>query len=190
MNKLKKIYVNIIVIVAAVFFICLPIKMNYVTGITGNSDGYFVIGISLLNSENRHDLLFYNSDCLMINKITLYKRGGISIGSYNDYLIVQDGLSKSEIYDFYGNKIPASDFELNKKIFSEFYYYGNDYAIEYKQDIDGDEKVIYHGNNGDIDVDFNYASYKKNKYIKTSFQIIVVIFVFLIFQMYKRKERK
>lgn len=189
MNKVPKALFNIIIIVAAFFFICLPIKINYVIGVTGNSDGDFVIGISLLNSENRHDLLFYNSDCLLVNKIILYKRGGISIGSYNDYLVVQDGLGKSEIYDFYGNKITAPNVEYNERIFSEYYYCRNDYAIEYKQDIGGNEKVIYHGKNGDIDVDFNYASYKKNKYIKMSFQLIIVIFAFLIFKMYKKEHK-
>ena len=170
------------------FLVYLPITTKYVIGIAGNTHGDFVIGLSLMNSENRHDLLFYNSECMLVNTITLYKRGGITIGNYNDYLAVQDGLGKTELYDFSGNKI--SEITYTEVLSPNFYYHNNNITINYKKDIWGNEKVFYNSNNCSIDVDFNYDFYKKTKLMKVIFQAIVVIVILLAYRLIKNKKCK
>lgn len=185
---MKKKLISLVGIITLMLFVYLPITTKYVNGISGNTHGNFVIGLSLMNSENRHDLLFYNSECLLVNTITLYKRGGITIGNYNDYLAVQDGLGKTELYDFSGNKI--SEIKYTDVLSPKFYYHNEKFTLNYKKDIFGNEKVFYNSNNSSIEVDFNYDFYKKTKLMKVFFQAIVVIVILLAYRFVKRKNCK
>lgn len=185
---MKKKLISLVGIITLILLVYLPITTKYVIGIAGNTHGNFVIGLSLMNSENRHDLLFYNSECLLVNTITLYKRGGITIGNYNDYLAVQDGLGKTELYDFSGNKI--SEITYTDVLSPEFYYNNGKFTVNYKKDILGNEKVFYNSKNGFVNVDFNYDFYKKTKLMKVFFHAIAVIVILLAYRSVKNKNCK
>jgi len=181
MKKITKVIKLLLIIIVTIIFVFLPMHMKYVIGIVGNTDGAFVVGFSLLNSENRHNLLFYNCNCQLINKVTLYKRGGITIGSYNDYVIIQDGLGKTELYDYNGNYI--SPITYTERLIPQFSYSDNNFSLKYKQNFFGDEFVIYYLDNKLVDVDIGYDFYRMVKLKKVILQFFIAFFIVIIYNL-------
>lgn len=161
--------------------------MKYVIGIVGNTEGDFVVGLSLLDSENKHNLLFYNNNCQLINEVVLYKRGGITIGSYNDCVIIQDGLGKTELYDYNGNYI--SPVTYTERVRPKFSYSYNNLSIKYKQDAFGNEFVLYNVDDKYVDVNIGYDFYKMIKLKKIILQFFVAFFIVSIYKFILKKNK-
>jgi len=186
---MKKIIIFAILIML-VCFIFLPMKQQYVIGVAGNDKGDFVIGLSLRNKQNEHDLLFYNSDCNYIGKVRIKYRGGITIGCFDNYLIVQknDSLKKS-FYDFKGSVV-------NDVIYSGDHIRGkrnlftDNYNLEYAQDFWGTEHIYYTSKNYTTDVDIDYSYYNGLKILNCLKFLTILSFLFVIgWMLYKKNEK-
>lgn len=91
-----------IILIIEIFLLILSMKQSYVTGVAGNGNGDFVVCLSLQNGSNKHDMLFYNNDGKLVRKETITNRGYITLGSYDNYLIIQKDGSSKIFYDFRG----------------------------------------------------------------------------------------
>lgn len=171
-----------IILIIEIFFFVLSMQQSYVTGVAGNENGDFVVGFSLQNGSNKHDLLFYNNDSKLVRKVTITNRGYITLGSYDNYLIIQKDGSSKIFYDFRGFPVDNAAYS-GENLKEEKDIISDNYTLKYNQDFWGIEHIYYTSGNGTKEVDINYGHYIMQK-------LFTFIFVSMIFLLFFTKHTK
>lgn len=179
-------YRLILFLIIEIILFILSMQQSYVTGTAGNEDGDFAVGFSLQNGSNKHDLLFYSSDGEFVRKVTITHRGYITLGSFDNYLVVQESSSSNKhFYDFRGLPVDNAAYSgenlgENKDIISD------NYTLKYKQDIWGIEHIYYASENNTAEIDINYGHYIMQKLLT----FIFVSMILLLFFTKRTKKKK
>lgn len=185
-NTMKK-YRILLFSIIEIFFLILTMKQSFVTGVAGSEDGAFAVGFSLQNGMNRHDLLFYDSDGKFVRKVTITYRGHITLGSFDNYLIVQKTSSKS-FYDFRGfsvDNVAYSGGDIYKK---KKDLISDNYTLKYDRDFWGTEHIYYTSGNDTEEIDLNYNYYRIQKLLKFIFVSMILLMFFYKPEIWKKQD--
>lgn len=172
-------YRLILFLIIEIILFIISMQQSYITGTAGNEDGDFAVGFSLQNGSNKHDLLFYSSDGEFVRKVTITHRGYITLGSFDNYLVIQEGSSSNKLfYDFRGFPVDNAAYSReNKDINSD------NYTLKYDQDFWGIEHIYYTSGNVTEEIDINYGHYIMQK-------LLTFIFVSMILLLFFTKHSK